>query len=186
MTDCTDFRALCADLLDEAIYLGSLPYEQGVDYELMQRARSALAQPAPPAEGKVSELVDQIRQIALAWEPDACLLGNMTARQLARAADLLEHHHPAPVPVSERLPRPEDCDAEGKFWIWSTAGAMARWQLVYLKFVENVSFAHWLPFHALPLPAGTESGDSREWRESYKARDIARLKELLALYPDVQ
>lgn len=36
------------------------------------------------------ELVALIRQIALAWEPDACLLGNMTAGQLACAADLLE------------------------------------------------------------------------------------------------
>lgn len=48
-------------------------------------------QPEPPAEGEVGELVALIRQIALAWEPDACLLGNMTAGQFARAADLLQH-----------------------------------------------------------------------------------------------
>lgn len=31
-----------------------------------------------------------------------------------------------------------------------------------------------------------EAERQREWRESCKARDIARLKELQALYPDVQ
>jgi hypothetical protein len=39
----TDFRALCAELLDEAIYLGSLPYEQDPDPDLIVRARAALA-----------------------------------------------------------------------------------------------------------------------------------------------
>jgi hypothetical protein len=56
--------------------------------------------PVPPADGEVSELVTLIRQIALAWEPDACLLGNMTAGQLARAADLLQRLQP-PQPVAE-------------------------------------------------------------------------------------
>lgn len=41
-------------------------------------------------QAEVAELVGLIRQIALAWEPECCLLGNMTAKQLARAADLLE------------------------------------------------------------------------------------------------
>ena len=43
----TDFRALCAELMDEAIYLGSLPYEQDPDPDLIVRARAALAQPEP-------------------------------------------------------------------------------------------------------------------------------------------
>jgi hypothetical protein len=42
-----DFRALCAELMDEAIYLGSLPYEQDPDPDLIVRARAALAQPEP-------------------------------------------------------------------------------------------------------------------------------------------
>jgi hypothetical protein len=60
-----------------------------------------------------------------------------------------------PVPVSERLPGPEDCDEEGRCWIWTTAGAMWRWQLVQLRYVGNGSdgaYTHWLPHHALPLP----------------------------------
>ena len=46
--------------------------------------------PEPPVDGEVPELVALIRQCALAWEPDARLLGNMTAAQLVRAAELLE------------------------------------------------------------------------------------------------
>jgi hypothetical protein len=42
-----NFRALCQELMDEAIYLGSLPYEQDPDPDLIVRARAALAQPAP-------------------------------------------------------------------------------------------------------------------------------------------
>ena len=39
----TDIRALCAELMDEAIYLGSLPYEQDPAPDLITRARAALA-----------------------------------------------------------------------------------------------------------------------------------------------
>jgi hypothetical protein len=107
-------------LIEEAIAVGLafqpqdevsevfLPFdaEEPLDDLLVNFARAVLARyghrPAPPAEGEVAELVALIRQIALAWEPDACLLGNMTAGQLCRAADLLEQHHPTPVPVCER------------------------------------------------------------------------------------
>lgn len=110
-------------------------------------ARAVLAryghQPAPVAEGEVAELVALIRQISLAWEPDACLLGNMTAGQLTRAADLLEQRHPTPVPLSERLPGPEDCDAEERCWL-----LVPRWIL------PPQELTHWLSATALPLPAG--------------------------------
>lgn len=195
----------------------------------IDRARAALAEPEPegrpapaPADGEVAELVALIRQIALACEPDAWLLGNMTAGQLARAADLteavmrelflerqaapvpaegevadyadfvawlvsempagtvisdplwwapriarraadlLEQHQATPVPVAvnERLPAPEDCDAEGFCWWFSPAdpsagtfGVAACW--VLRKYEPEDDFrTHWLPAHALPLPAG--------------------------------
>jgi hypothetical protein len=115
---------------------------------------AGLAAPVPPAEGEVGELVDQIHQIALAWEPDACLLGNMTAEQLARAADLLAQRHPAPVPVSERLPEPEDCDAEGRCWLCGKVEG--DWRLLNPKNSGvpqlKYCFSHWLPAHAIPIP----------------------------------
>jgi hypothetical protein len=95
----TDYRALCLELLAhaqaaQAVAVGEGLWDGDEDDGLLARARTALAQPEhaePPADGEVAELVALIRQIALAWEPDACLLGNMTASQLARAADLLEY-----------------------------------------------------------------------------------------------
>lgn len=46
------------------------------------------------------ELAALIDQIALAWEPNVCLLGNMTASQLARAATLLRQPAPAPADLT--------------------------------------------------------------------------------------
>ena len=133
-----------------------LPERLNEAAELLERRHPA---PVPLPEGEVGELVDLIRQIALAWEPDACLLGNMTAGQLARAADLLAQRHPAPVPVSERLPQAEDCDAEGRCWWYRVEeDGVGEWfQRVPCQSAEDFilyRITHWLPFHALPLPAG--------------------------------
>jgi hypothetical protein len=115
----------------------------------LDRSRRA---PVPPAEGEVGELVGLIRQIALAWEPDACLLGNMTAGQLARAADLLQRLQPLqPVAVGERLPCAEDCDAEGRCWFHSVGREWCDWYLLKASCATETE-THWLPFHALPLP----------------------------------
>ena len=55
--------ALCAELLDEAIYLGSLPYEQDPDPNLIARARDALAQPEPqgPSDEDLYDLFDWLK-----------------------------------------------------------------------------------------------------------------------------
>jgi hypothetical protein len=66
----------------------------------------------------------------------------------------------APVPVSERLPGPEDCDAEGRCWLCGKVEG--DWRLMdpansgvpQLKYV----FSHWLPHWALPVP-GVEGAD---------------------------
>lgn len=60
-------------------------------------------QPAPPAEGEVAELVAELRSTADGLESQAY---PQTAALITRAAELLEQHHPEPVPVSERLPEP--------------------------------------------------------------------------------
>jgi len=43
----TNFRALCEELMNEAIYLGAIPYDQAPNPELIAQARAALAQPEP-------------------------------------------------------------------------------------------------------------------------------------------
>lgn len=93
--------ASCRSLLEEVARMGHCigQHTVGEITSISDRAAAWLAenppgqiaQPAPPAEGEMAELVALISQIALSWEPDACLLGNMTARQLTRVADLLQH-----------------------------------------------------------------------------------------------
>ncbi len=151
----TDFRALCAELAD---VLAELPF--GTCEELVVRARAALMadgpavpeghQPAPPAAGEVAELVAWLRLSA------DCADESRIAENLSRAADLLTQRHPAPVPVSERLPGPGDCDAEGRCWLLGKTEK--EWRLIEVSNSGvphlRYCFSHWLPAHALPLPAG--------------------------------
>jgi hypothetical protein len=180
-----------------------------------RRARTALAQPEPQADGEVAELVAWLRDRA-----NSTSLAH-AARRITRAADLLErlaqpepqgptdekllelmpetmrdefsyaartcsdamggrvkpgifrvalntaaleyaqavlqrYGRPAiePVPVAERLPGPEDCDAKGRCWM---CGKVDRdWRLIS---IDNpgvpqlkYAFSHWLPHWALPVP----------------------------------
>lgn len=64
-----------------------------------------------------------------------------------------------PVPLSERLPGPEDCDADGQCWLWRTDGIEEFWELVIPSYniheynwTSQWKYTHWLPAHALPVP----------------------------------
>jgi hypothetical protein len=61
--------------------------------------------------------------------------------------------YPTPIPVVERLPGPEDCDAEGQCWAWN-AGSCGWWEWVDSKMIpySHDDFTHWLPANALPVP----------------------------------
>ena len=194
----TDFRALCADLLDEVVARPLL-----LDRELITRARAALADepavpegresvavtgqpsdeelarlwfetdgravlgakeyaravlarwgnpaPQPPADGEVAELVEELRLIsdgmsAIGHDSDSWFV--------ARAAKLLQRQTLVPVPVSERLPGLEDCDAEGRCWFIRFPFDYSResWSLETRTYGCNIGFTHWLPAHALPIP----------------------------------
>jgi hypothetical protein len=56
----TNFRALCEELMDEAIYLGAIPYNQAPNPELIARTRAALAQPEPvaPTDEELEDLAE--------------------------------------------------------------------------------------------------------------------------------
>ena len=60
----------------------------------------------------------------------------------------------APVPVSEQLPGPEDCDAEHYCWRWNTIGGLWARQPLARRWYEFES--HWLPAHAIPLPTAND------------------------------
>jgi hypothetical protein len=66
---------------------------------------------------------------------------------------LLVPYFSRPVPVRERLPGPEDCDAEGRCWIYMPdIGTAPSWRLVDPRDIGPYH-THWLPAHALPAPA---------------------------------
>lgn len=104
--------------------------------------------PAPPGDGEVAELVECLRRICFDVAP-------CDAAAITRAAELLEQRHPTPVPVSERLPGPEDCDAGGCCWAWEEDGD--TWELTPSKWLPKSwgSCTHWLPAHVLPTPEAT-------------------------------
>jgi len=58
-------------------------------------------------------------------------------------------HAIEPVPVAERLPEPEDCDAGGRCWWWDDDDDM--WRLHEHR-PRLLCWTHWLPYHALPVP----------------------------------
>lgn len=99
--------------------------------------------PQPPADGEVAKLVAKLRRLA----PQNPL--GTADPTITRAAELLQRlNPPQPVPVSERLPGPKDCDAIGCCWWYS---ASHGWELYHRENGLGTS-THWLPAHALPLP----------------------------------
>jgi hypothetical protein len=144
--------------MDEAIYLGSLPYEQDPDPDLIVRARAALAQPEP--QGFTPDHVNLMcfafeREPWATWlrrggclESAHCELSDLMLAVLARWG------RPAiePVPVSERLPGPEDCDAEGRCWVFDDMLGLPSWTLIKVLGENLEPDMTWLPRGALPVP----------------------------------
>jgi hypothetical protein len=160
----TDYKALCAEVFayhegqDKYDFSHLNPYDRenaafDAWQEIKAELKHALAQPEPEpqADGEVAELVDWLRDNGASLQKSghgsATVLANF-----ARAADLLERLiPPQPIPVSERLPGPEDCDAEGRCWWYGEGGDMVGWTLD----AEGPSYyraKYWLPAHALPVP----------------------------------
>ena len=126
------------------------------DADAITRAAELLEQhhPAPPGEERIGNwLLPEKPPLPEHWSGDL-EYGFETAWETARA--LLQQRYPAPVPVSERLPGPEDCDEQGRCW-WHGEGAdMFGWTLD----AEGASYYRakfWLPAnaHALPTPEAT-------------------------------
>ena len=133
--------------------------------DIVDRARALLAE--PEAEGPS---VDELIGLALGREPWATWLrqGGCLESAHCELADLMlavlarwGRPAAAPVPVSERLPGPEDCDEQGRCWLWERDCVYSgcKWALVDRAWPlsqtdEDLSvYTHWFPANALPLPA---------------------------------
>jgi hypothetical protein len=112
--------------------------------------RAALdEQPVKPTDEELMDLAEE------AWVPFSKSKplpeGHSWDLVLARAV-LARWGTPSiqPVPVSERLPGPEDCDAEGLCWWWSRD--ITAWCLCFAADGDSSEWTHWLPHWALPVP----------------------------------
>jgi hypothetical protein len=170
----TNYRALCTELLRA--------WQFGDDIAgPMNRARAELAKPEPvaPTDEEIMELMPQQMRDDLAAAASALACGlaitgferdsmkaagvcriilNRHAVDHARAV-LARYGTPAiqPVPVSERLPGPEDCDGDGRCWIFMPdIGTDPSWRLTDPRDIGPYH-THSLPHHALPTPEATNA-----------------------------
>jgi hypothetical protein len=83
-----------------------------------------------------------------------------------------------PIPVSERLPGPDDCtpwpDTTTISWYWAATDHDGEWgwnqySIGPSDFNDNLSrimrgrgYTHWAPWWAFPLPGGHSSGATEE------------------------
>jgi hypothetical protein len=148
-----DFRLLCQELADALA-------EQDRCWMLINEARAALAQPEPvaPTDEELSSRFrawwhnegsglpplpgmdheEHVRRISeIAWAN-----GAYVARWGTPASN--------PVPVSERLPGPENKTTDDECWFWDPISGC--WFLLPGSPL-NDHYTHWLPHWALPVPA---------------------------------
>ena len=158
------YRAMCAELAEELVneYGYCTEWEKGLPLcesnvsELLTRARALLAQPTPQpvAVAPYREVADLV-----VWLEDhsaECLEldqpeWSKSINQAARFLHLYLRATPQPVAVSERLPRPEDCDEKGRCW-WHRYTPTKEW---HLQRVYIGRYNYWLPANALPTPEAT-------------------------------
>lgn len=64
-----------------------------------------------------------------------------------------------PVPVSERLPGPEDCwpdghEKAGCCWLWTSEDGLGRWEVRHRDWASepDSEYTHWRPYYAMPTP----------------------------------
>jgi hypothetical protein len=143
-----DWKALCAELV---LQMDAMDDSRHWDDSLYERAQAALAQPEPqgPSDEELKDLLYYGYTTSTGHGERTDEIGfarAVLARWGRRAIE--------PVPVSERLPGPGDCDGEGCCWWWivDQPGELPHWIYCTLEKLSWTNFRHWLPHHALPVP----------------------------------
>jgi hypothetical protein len=166
----TDYKKLCAELLAALkIQLDEL----AANNRLCKKAEAALAE-GPTDEDILQVAANTIEPyknwgIAVGqYESETkCAVEAYGSELVAYArAVLARWGRPAidPVPVSERLPGPEDVNDDGEVWVEEPAydypladtgdydTEPGGWVLRPLSSFDKRNNRRWLPYHALPLP----------------------------------
>jgi hypothetical protein len=180
-TEPIDYRALCEELTNRLQHAITFPHADsyyGENRDAIDRARAALAQPEP--EGVTDEELLRLACEKLGYEYTPALLNcpvEVTGCLEALPEELVAFARYAlirwgrptikPVPVAERLPGPEDCDAEGRCWWESPKRTRIVFDMnpldeeevttppaYYLRKRHPLEDPNqrWLPHHALPVP----------------------------------
>jgi hypothetical protein len=154
------YRAMCAELLLFGEEAGDICVNESLwpksdpNCTLLDRARTLLAQPVPEGPKPV---VDYSRVPEIATEAQIRSAAQYLVKKRNCDGDLISAIEYAiarwgrptlqPVPVSERLPRPEDCLDEGWAWFFNRR---IGWRQAGLP--VSPGYTHWLPANALPTP----------------------------------
>ena len=142
----SDWKALLTDVRN---LLDSVAHVPGFDIDLLiGKIDTALTQPEP--EKPTNEQINQCYAALYGLNTDK--LGLMPVR-FGREL-LARWGRPAiePIPVSERLPGPEDCGPGGICWLWDPIRRV--WHLTHFTYLNPGDF--WLPYHALLIPRSEE------------------------------
>ena len=164
-----DYKQLCAELVNELH--GYKVAHPNHDTDLIDRARAALAEPEPEGlpvwtEGICGDGATLLRDGVMV--PIEEVVRELNRGAQARAV-LARWGSPAPqpIPVTERLPGPEDCMVIS--WseirsphVWAGKrrlinGPTEIWDWTFASIPcleESGEFTHWLPASASVLPAG--------------------------------
>ena len=94
-----------------------------------------------------SPLVERVADAIAAQATSAGIVNDRPARWGTPAIQ--------PVPASESLPEPEDCDEQGRCWVFDDQLGLPWWTLIKVQGESMDSDMHWLPANALPTPEAT-------------------------------
>jgi hypothetical protein len=146
------------ELIDRLLFLAQTAVDQALDlnyddpedyfiYRELRELKAAVAAQPEPQGPTDEELYDY-------WISTSPEFGCADPVGFARAV-LARYGRPAiePVPVSERLPGPEDCDLFERVWAFNPV--LDHWKVTR---INQSIHTHWLPHWALPKP-GVEGAD---------------------------
>jgi hypothetical protein len=180
---CKTFAKLCIDWA-----LNSQPSAALAQQHVSQPYK--LPEPVAPTDEEIMELMPQQMRDDLANAAHALAGFDRANVKAAGAMRIILNRHavnharavlarwgtPAiePVPVSERMPEPEDCDAEGGCWWWhpdhKEDDFIDGWILLDPKWAgsrrdsdDSLIYTHWLPHWALPVPAPTNTINQEDY-----------------------